>query len=77
MLLVILCLAIAAVCAITDLPLVKGRRKRRDLFAFGLFWAAGIASAVCALLRVNVPSPLLLVIMIYKPFNTIVSSWFS
>ncbi|CAM4287930.1 hypothetical protein [Paenibacillus typhae] len=29
-----------------------------------------------ALLQVKLPSPLLLVIMIYKPFNTIVGSWF-
>lgn len=76
MLLVLLCLAIAVVCAAVDLPLMKGRRKGRDRLALGLFWTAGIASAICALLRVNLPSPLLLVIMIYKPFNTIVGSWF-
>ncbi|MEK5445342.1 hypothetical protein [Paenibacillus sp. FSL R7-0331] len=76
MLLVLLCLVIASACIAADLPLLKGKRKRRDRVVYMLFWAAGIASAVCALLRVNVPSPLLLLIMIYKPFNTIVGSWF-
>lgn len=76
MLLVLLFLAIAVVCAAVDLPLMKGRRKGRDRLAFGMYWAAGIASAMCALLQVKLPSPLLLVMMIYKPFNTIVGSWF-
>ncbi|AIQ46635.1 hypothetical protein R70723_12695 [Paenibacillus sp. FSL R7-0273] len=74
--LVVLCLAIAVICMAYDRKLLKGRGIRRDRIVYMLFWAAGISSAVCALLRVNIPSPLLLIIMIYKPFNTIVGSWF-
>ncbi|SET25214.1 hypothetical protein [Paenibacillus sp. NFR01] len=76
MLLVLFCLAIAAVCMAKDLPSLKGRRKGRDRLFTMLFWHAGIGSTICALLRVNLPSPLLLVIMIYKPFNDLVTSWY-
>lgn len=75
MLLVLMCLVIAVPCIAADLPLLKGRSKRRDQVVYMLIWAAGIASSVCALLRVNLPSPLLIIIMIYKPFNDIVSAW--
>ncbi|MNC57028.1 hypothetical protein D3C75_1066590 [compost metagenome] len=49
---------------------------RRDRVFSMLFWLAGIGSTVCVLLKVNLPSPLLLVIMIYKPFNDLVMSWY-
>lgn len=76
MLLVMFFLVIAAGCAAVDLPSLKGRLKRRDRAVYFVLWLAGIAATVCTVLRIKVPSPLLLIMFIYKPFNDIVSSWY-
>lgn len=62
-------MAIAAGCVAGDLPSLIRKRKLRDLLVYVLFWFAGIAATACTVFKINVPSPLLLVIMIYKPFN--------
>lgn len=76
MLLVLLFVIIAVCCVAADLPFLKGRSKRRDLMVYGVMWMIGMAATICTLLRIQVPSPLLLIMVIYKPFNEIVSSWF-
>ncbi|WDZ63748.1 hypothetical protein MF628_09000 [Paenibacillus polymyxa] len=43
---------------------------------WGLFWITGIGVVVCSLYKINVPSPLLLIMMIYKPVNNLFTSWF-
>ncbi|WP_235441400.1 hypothetical protein [Paenibacillus sp. IHB B 3415] len=76
MLLVLLFVIIAAGCIAADLPSLKGRAKRRDLMVYGVLWIGGMAATVCTLLRFQVPSPLLLLMVIYKPINDLVASWF-
>lgn len=72
----LLFLAIAAGCVALDLPSLMRKRRLRDLSVYSIFWITGIGATACALYKVNVPSPLLLVISIYKPFNNLVMSWF-
>ncbi|CQR54682.1 hypothetical protein [Paenibacillus riograndensis] len=69
-------LVIAAGCIAIDLPLLKRKGRTRDRLVWFLFWAMGIAAVYCSLNKVKVPSPLYLVIMIYKPVNTLFESWF-
>lgn len=76
MLLVLSFVLIAAGCIAIDLPFLKGRSRRRDLMVYGVLWIGGLAATICTLLRIQVPSPLLLIMVIYKPFNDLVSSWF-
>ncbi|WP_342422238.1 hypothetical protein [Paenibacillus sp. FSL E2-0178] len=76
MLLVLSFVIIAAICIAADLPSLKGKSKRRDLMVYGVLWIGGLAATICTLLRIQVPSPLLLIMAIYKPINDIVSSWF-
>lgn len=73
MLLVLFFVVIAAACFAMDLPTLKGKSKRRDLVVSSVFWIGGMAATVCTLLKIQVPSPLLLIMIIYKPFNDIVS----
>ena len=72
----LLFLATAAVCAVIDVPLLTRGSRRRDLLVWGLFWITGISGVVCSLYKINVPSPLLLIMMIYKPVNNLFTSWF-
>ncbi|GGF99352.1 hypothetical protein GCM10010912_50160 [Paenibacillus albidus] len=69
-------LVIAAVCVVIDLPLLRRRRRRRELLVWFMFWAAGMGAVVCSLYKINVPSPLLLVMLIYKPVNSLFEAWF-
>ncbi|AET61015.1 hypothetical protein ACWHAM_23185 [Paenibacillus terrae] len=72
----LLFLAAAAACVIIDVPLLRRGSRRRDYLVWGLFWITGIGAVICSLYKINVPSPLLLVIMIYKPINNLFTSWF-
>ncbi|WP_341347804.1 hypothetical protein [Paenibacillus sp. FSL H3-0469] len=74
MLLVFLILAVG--CMVIDLPNLKGRQKRRDRWVYFILWIGGLAAAGCTLLKIKVPSPLLMIMVIYKPFNDLVASWF-
>ncbi|OMD42762.1 hypothetical protein BSK56_25415 [Paenibacillus borealis] len=74
--LLLLFLAIAAVCIAVDVPLLKRGCRTRDLLVWGMLWIMGIGATVCFLYRIKVPSPLLLVMLIYKPVNSLFESWF-
>lgn len=76
MLLVLMFALIAAGCVAMDLSSLKGRQKRRDRVVWALLWIGGMGATICTLLKIQVPSPLLLIIFIYKPINDLVSSWF-
>ncbi|WNS44905.1 hypothetical protein [Paenibacillus sp. MMS20-IR301] len=76
MLIVVFFLVIAAVCAALDLPSFKGKAKRRDLLVTGVLWICGLAATICTVLQIEVPSPLLLIIFIYKPINELVGLLF-
>lgn len=76
MLLVLMFVLIAAGCAAMDLSSLKGRQRRRDRVVWGLLWIGGMTATICTLLKIQVPSPLLLIIFIYKPINDLVASWF-
>lgn len=69
MLLILLFLAIAAGCIAMDWTSLKGRVKLRDRVVYGVLWMAGITVTVCTVLKIPLPSPLLIIIYIYKPFN--------
>ncbi|ASA21595.1 hypothetical protein [Paenibacillus donghaensis] len=69
-------LAIAAVGVAIDLPLLQRRSRRRDLLVWVMFWTAGMGVVVCSLYRIQVPSPLLLIMLIYRPVNHLFSLWF-
>lgn len=74
---ILLLLAVlVAVFVIIDLPLLRRGGMRRDLLFWGIFWTMGISVTVCSLYRINVPSPLLLIMIIYKPINDLFASWF-
>ncbi|MDY8025479.1 hypothetical protein [Paenibacillus polymyxa] len=73
----LLFLATAAACVVIDVPLLTRGRSRRDLLVWGLLWITGIGAMVCSLYKINVPSPLLLVMMIYKPVNNLFASLFN
>ncbi|AIQ67997.1 hypothetical protein [Paenibacillus graminis] len=72
----LLFLVIAAGCVVIDLPLLKQKSRLRDRLVWLMFWALGIAAVYCSLNKVKVPSPLYLVIMIYRPVNSLFESWF-
>ncbi|MHA6530865.1 hypothetical protein [Paenibacillus sp. BAC0078] len=72
----LLFVAIAAGCAAWDLPALIRKRKPRDLLVYFLFWLAGLAATACSAYKINVPSPLMLVMIIYKPFNDLFTYWF-
>ncbi|MNH99898.1 hypothetical protein D3C73_526800 [compost metagenome] len=72
----LLFLVIAAGCVVIDLPLLKQKSRLRDRLVWLIFWALGIAAVYCSLNKVKVPSPLYLVIMIYRPVNSLFESWF-
>ncbi|MNC67360.1 hypothetical protein D3C75_1178500 [compost metagenome] len=74
--LLLLFLAIAAVCIAADVPLLKQGSKTRDLLVWGMLWIMGIGATVCFLYRIKVPSPLLLVMLIYRPVNSLFESLF-
>lgn len=76
MLMMFVFLLLAVGCMVIDLPNLKGRQKRRDRLVYFILWFGGLAAAGCTLLKIQVPSPLLFLIVIYKPFNDIVGSWF-
>lgn len=76
MLMVIVVLLMAAGCAVIDLPSLKGRQKRRDRMVYLVLWAGGLAATICTLLKIQLPSPLLFLVVLYKPINDLVASWF-
>ncbi|KWX73096.1 hypothetical protein [Paenibacillus jilunlii] len=69
-------LVISAGCIIIDLPLLKQKSRTRDRLVWLLFWAMGIAAVYCSLNKIKVPSPLYLVMIIYRPVNSLFESWF-
>lgn len=76
MLMVVVILLMAVGCMAIDLPSLKGRQKRRDRMVYFVLWIGGLAAAVCTLLKIQVPSPLLFLVVLYKPINDLVASWF-
>ncbi|AIQ17091.1 hypothetical protein H70357_10795 [Paenibacillus sp. FSL H7-0357] len=74
--LLLLFLVIAAVCIAVDVPLLKQGSRTRDLLVWGVLWIMGLGATVCFLYRIKVPSPLLLVMLIYRPVNSLFESWF-
>ncbi|MGG1617561.1 hypothetical protein ACIFQM_18865 [Paenibacillus sp. NRS-1782] len=73
----LLFLAVAAACVVIDVPLLTRECRLRDLLVWGLLWITGIGAVVCSLYKINVPSPLLLVMIIYKPVNDLFTSLFN
>ncbi|OKP87705.1 hypothetical protein A3844_09860 [Paenibacillus helianthi] len=69
-------LVIAAGCVVIDLPLLKQKGRPRDRLVWVLFWILGIAAVYCSLYKIKVPSPLYLVMFIYKPVNSFFEMWF-
>ncbi|WP_340024005.1 hypothetical protein MHI24_02580 [Paenibacillus sp. FSL K6-1096] len=76
MLMVTMFFILAVGCMAIDLPSLKGRQRRRDRLVYFVLWIGGLAASVCTLLGIKVPSPLLFLAVLYKPFNDLVSSWF-
>jgi len=68
---------LAAGCMALDMPALMKKRRVRDISAYFTFWALGIGATLCALLKLNIPSPLLLIIFIYKPINNLFGAWFN
>jgi hypothetical protein len=69
-------LLLAAACLVKDWVTLRQKRLKRDLVVPLIFWGTGIAAVACYLYRINVPSPLLLIMMIYKPVNSLFAVWF-
>ncbi|OKP77923.1 hypothetical protein A3842_15440 [Paenibacillus sp. P3E] len=69
-------LVIAAGCVVIDLPLLKQKGRPRDRLVWVLYWILGIAAVYCSLNKIKVPSPLYLVMFIYKPVNSFFDMWF-
>lgn len=69
-------LVIAAGCVVIDLPLLKRKSKPLDRLVWLMFWTLGIAAVYCSLNKIKVPSPLYLVMFIYKPVNSLFEMWF-
>lgn len=76
MLMMLVFLLMAAGCMMVDLPTLKGRQKRRDRLVYFALWIGGLAAAGCTLLKIKVPSPLMFLVVLYKPINDLVASWF-
>lgn len=74
--LLLLFLAIAAVCIAVDVPLLKRGRRNRDLLVWSTLWIMGLGATVSFVYRIKVPSPLLLVMLIYRPVNSLFESLF-
>ncbi|WP_019909912.1 hypothetical protein [Paenibacillus sp. HW567] len=72
----LLFVVIAAGCVALELPALIRKRRPLDLIVYSLFWLAGLAATACSVYKINMPSPLLLVVMIYKPFNDLFTYWF-
>jgi hypothetical protein len=70
------CLVVAAGCMALDLPALMRKRRVRDLSVYFMFWIAGLGVTLCSLFKVNIPSPLFLIIFIYKPINNLFGIWF-
>lgn len=69
-------LVLAVGCMALDLPKLVRKRRIRDLSVYFIFWILGLGATVCALLKLNIPSPLFLIILIYKPINNLFGVWF-
>ncbi|MEK4355436.1 hypothetical protein MKX41_32090 [Paenibacillus sp. FSL R5-0475] len=69
-------LVLAVGCMALDLPKLVRKRRVRDLSVYFIFWILGLGTTVCALLKLNIPSPLFLIILIYKPINNLFGVWF-
>ncbi|MEK5253179.1 hypothetical protein NST74_06925 [Paenibacillus sp. FSL F4-0125] len=69
-------LVLAVGCMALDLPKLMRKRRVRDLSVYFIFWILGLGATVCVLLKLNIPSPLFLIILIYKPINNLFGVWF-
>ncbi|MEK4343754.1 hypothetical protein [Paenibacillus sp. FSL P4-0184] len=69
-------LVLAVGCMALDLPILMRKRRVRDLSVYFIFWILGLGATVCTLLKLNIPSPLFLIILIYKPINNLFGVWF-
>lgn len=62
-------LLVAACCIAFDLPSLLRSRQFGQPAVFILLWLAGIAATLCTVFKVQVPSPLYLIIWLYTPVN--------
>lgn len=62
-------LLVAACCIAIDLPSLARSRRFGQLAVFILLWIAGISATLCTVFKVQVPSPLYLIIWLYTPVN--------
>ncbi|OMC65109.1 hypothetical protein BSK49_11085 [Paenibacillus odorifer] len=69
--LVLLFSVIAVGCMALDLPKLMRKRRVPDLSVYFIFWILGLGATFCSLLKLNIPSPLFLIIFIYKPINNL------
>ena len=69
-------LVLAVGCMALDLPNLMRTRRVRDLSVYFIFWVLGLGATLCSLLKLNIPSPLFLIILIYKPINNLFGVWF-
>ncbi|AIQ34417.1 hypothetical protein R50345_07175 [Paenibacillus sp. FSL R5-0345] len=69
-------LVIAIGCMALDLPKLIRKRRVRDLSIYFIVWILGLGATFCSLLKLNIPSPLFLIIFIYKPINNLFGIWF-
>ncbi|WP_419886020.1 hypothetical protein [Paenibacillus sp. B-A-8] len=69
-------LVLAVGCMALDLPKLVRKRRVRDLSVYFIFWILGLGATLCTLLKLNIPSPLFLIIFIYKPINNLFGVWF-
>lgn len=65
-------LATAILMMFIDVPSMRKRNMRRELWVFSLLLITGTGLAIALALHVKIPSPLYLVIAIYKPIYKLV-----
>lgn len=68
--------AIAVVLVLVDWPMLKGKNMRRELVFSAMFWCAGLTSTCLALYHIKIPSPLLILKVVYEPVNKLFGMWF-
>jgi hypothetical protein len=68
---------VAAACIfLLDLPRLTRSRQKRDWFVYGVFLAAGAVIVWLAAPQKRLPSPLNVIIWMFKPVNALVNTWF-
>ena len=65
-------LAIAIVIAFIEVPRLLQRKLHKEVWVFFTLLAAGTGLSIALQLHLNIPSPLYLMIAIYKPISNLI-----